>query len=176
MINANYVNYLNYVIIALFLFSLLFVVWRNPWGYRVFSFTDQFSADYASALSPIVVEVRERIDAGDRLLIVRPLGWYIYTPDGMAFYYFTNQIAVECPEDRISAVVYRLATEAEDRDGSSLDRLRTKCLNYKLDTLVRLFAARFVRRTDVDLSRVAPFLKKITIESTLNALLAMNVI
>lgn len=159
---------------------LILVIFRNPWCTRVGAFDDQLRADHADVLSPVTVEIRERVsenvDYPERLLIVRPMGWYLYTTDGMAFYYFTNQIGIDCPDERISAVVYRLSMTVEASDGAALDRLRTKCLNYKLNTVVRLFAARNIRRTDVDLSGCKQLLKKITIESVLDTLLDLNVI
>lgn len=179
--NVNEKFYVFAVLAILFLFILIYVFARNPTRARVNAFESSLRAEYGDLLSSLCVEVRERTsDAAvpytDRLIIVRPLQWYIYSPDGLTFYYFTNQVAADCPAERISSVQYRLMSDAEHAEHSTQVRLRVRCLNYTMNTLIRVFAASSVKRTDIDLSQNQQLVKNITIESLLDTLLDLGVI
>lgn len=127
-------------------------------------------------LSPLVVTVYERVgqqrtttelrpgDGGDvmdmayneRLIVVKPQNWFIYTNNGLNFYLISNNVSnrtAQCDLDRqMIAVEFRLLALAErDTRQDETGRFRVACINYTVDNLVRLFGVA-ANRTYLDLS------------------------
>lgn len=113
-------------------------------------------------LRPVVVSIFERVGLrantddnmyNERLVVVRPNNWLIYTVNGIAFNYITNNVnksASKCTTpNSLNAVEYRL--RALDETVQSIDRLRFSCVNYTLDQLVRIFGS-YAQRTDIDMT------------------------
>lgn len=133
-------------------------------------------------VSPLVVTVYERPIAGtasnlsttdvalwsddhqsldlrynERLVVVKPQNWMIYTNNGVNFYLLSNNVSnrtAKCDLDRqMVAVDFRLLTLAESDDArDESGQLKVACLNYTLDQLVRLFGSDATKRTYLDLS------------------------
>jgi hypothetical protein len=129
-------------------------------------------------LSPLVVTVYERaapsrhnhfttdligvgprvldLTYNERLIVVKPQNWMIYTNNGINFYLITNNVSnrtAQCDLDRqMIAIDFRLQTMDEPDDKrDETGRLKVACLNYTLDNLIRLFGVD-ANRTYVDLS------------------------
>lgn len=125
-------------------------------------------------LSPLVVTVYERwtsttardnayvavddqrrpisIDYAERLVVVKPQNWTVYTNDGIHFYLLTANLSnrnTNCDLDTQStAIELRLATKSDDKED---ERLRFACLNYTQNNLTRVFGS-LSDRTYIDLS------------------------
>lgn len=131
-------------------------------------------------LSPLVVTVYERNGDGgatggggnlittevsadgidlsynERLVVVKPQNWMIYSNNGVNFYYVSNNVSnrtARCDLDRQSiAVDFRLLTVDESIDAKDqTGRFKIACINYTLDNLIRLFGAN-ANKTYLDLS------------------------
>lgn len=114
-------------------------------------------------LRPMVVSVFERVSAAasedqsrynERLIVVRPNNWLIYTVNGITFNYITNNVnkaVSKCTTpNALNAVEYRLRTVDEAAD-YTIDRLRFSCVNYSVDQLVKIFGS-YAQRTDIDMT------------------------
>lgn len=117
-------------------------------------------------LRPVVVSVFERAsvsaagNVGDdtsyneRLVVVRPNNWLIYTVNGVTFNYITNnvnQAVSKCTmPNALNAVEYRLRSLDEAADYTA-DRLKFSCVNYTTDQLIKIFGS-YAQRTDIDMT------------------------
>lgn len=114
-------------------------------------------------LRPMVVSVFERVSASafddqshynERLIVVHPNNWLIYTVNGITFNYITNNVnnaVSKCTTpNALNAVEYRLRTVDESAD-YTIDRLRFSCVNYSVDQLVKIFGS-YAQRTDIDMT------------------------
>lgn len=157
---------------VIFLVTLIILYFSSPFLRQKKRFEDSISQELSGRLGDITIDVYERdgvyfnasTDAQSyraRLIIVRPVNWYIYTNDGLRFYYFTNQTpeARNCQSDRVNGVEYRLETTFETSQrlagkDTALVNLRQKCLNNSLDQFVRIFgpSSNAVSRTSVDVT------------------------
>lgn len=124
-----------------------------------------------SLLRPIVVSVYERAtdESGmsnltdrdsyqERLVIVRPNNWTIYTNNGITFHYVTSNVSdnrLNCSSSgSLTAIEYRLKQLKEQLYESSdqpTRSLRFSCINYTQDQLTRVFN-QSSNRTDIDLT------------------------
>jgi hypothetical protein len=125
-------------------------------------------------LTPLVVTVYERdqepgnllttevsqdgvdLSYNERLAVVKPQNWMIYSNNGVNFYYVSNNVSnrtAQCDLDKQSiAVDFRLLTVDESVDTKDQSgRFKVACINYTLDNLVRLFGANS-NRSYLDLS------------------------
>lgn len=151
--------------------------------------------------SPLVVTVYERSYSSgearrdhddndryvERLIVVKPHNWIVYTDDGLRFYLVSNNVSdrtARCDLDRqLIAVEFPLQSRDLSADDNDLDRsgrLRVACINYTLDQLVRLFGVR-ANRTYVDLStyfdrRRNPVAPALTVDAVLDYLLQQKLI
>lgn len=95
----------------------------------------------------------------ERLIVIRPNNWLVYTANGITFHYITNNVnesRIKCTvPGALNAIVYRLQTIAEassdNVDDKTSRRLRFSCVNYTMDQLTRVFG-RESNRTDIDLT------------------------
>lgn len=112
-------------------------------------------------LRPMVVSVFERASASEdesqyneRLVVVRPNNWLIYTVNGITFNYITNNVnkaVSKCTTpNALNAVEYRLRA-VDESDDYTIDRLRFSCVNYSVDQLVKIFGS-YAQRTDIDMT------------------------
>lgn len=127
-----------------------------------------------SLLRPIVVSIFERASADlssseistkqltdqdtyhERLVIVRPNNWNIYTNNGITFHYVTSNVSdnrLNCSSaGSLTAIEYRLKQLKEQLYKDKPTRnLRFSCINYTQDQLTRVFA-QSSNRTDIDLT------------------------
>lgn len=117
-------------------------------------------------LRPVTVSIYERPSVvrrqaenydndaySERLIIVRPYNWIVYTSNGITFHYLTRNVSASrsrcVTPNALNAVAYRLRTRGESNDSSS-DRIRFSCVEYTFDQLVRIFSRS--NRTDLDLT------------------------
>lgn len=117
-------------------------------------------------LRPVVVSVFERASVSvagsvgedtsynERLVVVRPNNWLIYTVNGVTFNYITNnvnQAVSKCTmPNALNAVEYRLRSLDEAADYTA-DRLKFSCVNYTTDQLIKIFGS-YAQRTDIDMT------------------------
>ena len=118
-------------------------------------------------LRPVVVSVFERASVSaagnvgeddtsynERLVVVRPNNWLIYTVNGVTFKYITNnvnQAVSKCTmQNALNAVEYRLRSLDEAADYTA-DRLKFSCVNYTTDQLIKIFGS-YAQRTDIDMT------------------------
>lgn len=100
--------------------------------------------DYKAATS---TEASYSYVYAERLVVVKPYNWFIYTPNGTRFYYITsnvNRTRSRCdPASQLNAIEYRLMTQQESVSGKAdrSGRLKFSCLNYTYDNLVRIFGS-----------------------------------
>jgi hypothetical protein len=92
----------------------------------------------------------------ERLAIVKPQNWLIYTNNGLNFYFISNNVSnrtAQCDLDTQSiAVDFRLLTVDESPDQKDQSgRFKVACINYTLDNLIRLFGVS-ANRSYLDLS------------------------
>lgn len=106
----------------------------------------------------------------ERLVVVRPNNWLIYTNNGLTFHYVTSNVSgsrVNCSTSgSLTAVEYRLkkldelTTSANVDDNDDYDSttddgpsrsLRFSCINYTFDQLTRVFT-QSSNRTDIDMT------------------------
>lgn len=97
------------------------------------------------------------VSYNERLIVVKPQNWFIYTNNGLNFYLISNNVSnrtAQCILDRqLIAVEYRLLKLVEpDTVADTTGRLRVACINYSMDNLIRLFGVQ-ANRTYLDLSR-----------------------
>lgn len=130
-------------------------------------------------LSPLVVTVYERASHGrdnlfttfvaptaeqqyidlaynERLVVVKPQNWMVYTNNGINFYLVSNNVSnrtAHCDLDQqLVALDFRLLTVDEAPDTKDqTGRFKVACVNYTFDNLVRLFGVE-ANRTYLDLS------------------------
>lgn len=126
----------------------------------------------------------ETLDAlyNERLIVVRPHNWIVYTNNGLNFYLLTNNVSnrtAKCDLDtQMVAIDFRLKTITEsDESTDDSGRLKVACLNYTMDTLVRLFGNEYTRRSYFDMSkyfdkRYNPSAPKIVVDEVIDYLLA----
>lgn len=128
-------------------------------------------------LRPIVVSVYQRknwIDLGvdakeniydtntydERLLVIKPNNWIIYTPDGITFHYVVNDTN---RSSAASALSRRVCSNVEHLDAvkytlqpigdkSRYASIKYSCIQYTMDELIRVFAITG-NRTDLDLTK-----------------------
>ena len=90
----------------------------------------------------------------ERLVVVRPNNWLIYTVNGVTFNYITNnvnQAVSKCTmPNALNAVEYRLRSLDEAADYTA-DRLKFSCVNYTTDQLIKIFGS-YAQRTDIDMT------------------------
>lgn len=92
----------------------------------------------------------------ERLIVVKPQNWMVYTNNGINFYLLTNNVSnrtAQCDLDQqMVALDFRLLTvdEAVDTKDQS-GRFKVACVNYTFDNMVRLFGVE-ANRTYLDLS------------------------
>ena len=118
-------------------------------------------------LRPVVVSVFERASVSaagnvgeddtsynERLVVVRPNNWLIYTVNGVTFNYITNnvnQAVSKCTmPNALNAVEYRLRSLDEAADYTA-DRLKFSCVNYTTDQLIKILGS-YAQRTDIDMT------------------------
>lgn len=145
-------------------------------------------------LKPIFVSIFQRVSTpaadadslingsgtyNERLVVVRPNNWMIYTADGINFHYITNNVnhsLSRCTvSNSLNAISYRLRKLNEKQDFVS-DKLKFSCVNYTMDQLVRIFGS-FAYRTDIDMTDYFDKNKRtnaplFTVESILDFLIA----
>lgn len=157
-----------FVLVLLLFFlvsSILFLIFSSTLSLNHFvqsDFLDPMNELIGVALlRPMVVSVFERVSASEyesqyneRLIVVRPNNWLIYTVNGITFNYITNnvnQAVSKCTTpNALNAVEYRLRTLDETAD-YTIDRLRFSCVNYSVDQLVKIFGS-YAQRTDIDMT------------------------
>lgn len=122
--------------------------------------------------SPLTVSIFERSNVGvqppgnkfaiyemdsynERLIVIRPNNWLVYTFNGITFHYIVNNVnrnRTRCKTaNGLNAIEYRLRTRGENNKKSFAYDLRFTCVHYTLDQLVRLFNTT-ANRTDVDVT------------------------
>lgn len=94
-------------------------------------------------------------DYNERLVVVRPNNWLIYTFNGITFHYIVNNVnrsRTKCTSvNGLTAVEYRLQTRTESRRDSYANNVRLSCVHYTFDQLIRLFNTT-ANRTDIDVT------------------------
>lgn len=122
------------------------------------------------------------IDYPERLVVVKPHNWIVYTNNGVNFYLISSNVSnreANCNLDKqLLAIDYRLRTVNEEDEAirDKTGRLKLACLNYTLNDVVRLFASA-AERTYIDLhSYFAAEKKPVTIDEILDYLLRENLI
>lgn len=90
----------------------------------------------------------------ERLLVVKPNNWMIYTGDGITFHYLVNDLSRSqslCANvEHLNAVRYTLRAIGDEREYSR--RIVYSCVEYTFDDLIRIFATTG-NRTDLDLTK-----------------------
>lgn len=88
----------------------------------------------------------------ERLLVVKPNNWFIYTNDGINFHYLVNDVdksrSVCANTDHLNAVRYSLRPIGDAKRYTSI---KYSCVEYTMDSLIRVFAVTG-DRTDLDLT------------------------
>lgn len=118
----------------------------------------------------------------ERLLVVKPNNWFIYTSDGITFHYVVNDIdrssssssssrSVCANVEHLDAVKYSLRPIGDKKLYTSI---KYSCIEYTMDELIRVFAITG-NRTDLDLtkyfdSRENPDAPLFTVENVLEFL------
>lgn len=87
----------------------------------------------------------------ERLIVVQPQNWIVYTNNGINFYYLSNNVSISSsrcdPGTSVSAIEFRLLTLDETYDLSGTGRadksgrLKIACINYSFDQLIRIFGS-----------------------------------
>lgn len=89
----------------------------------------------------------------ERLLVVKPNNWIVYTGDGITFHYIVTDLnrsrSLCANAEHLNAVRYTLRAIGDEQTYSS--RIRHSCVEYTLDDLIRIFVATG-NRTDLDLT------------------------
>lgn len=121
----------------------------------------------------------------ERLIVVKPHNWMIYTNNGLNFYLITNNVSnrtAQCDLDlQMIAVDFRLQTiEEPDEKRDRTGRLKIACINYTLDNLIRLFGID-AHRTYLDLSgyfdaRLNPSAPPVIVDEIINYLLLHDLV
>lgn len=149
-------------------------------------------------LKPIVVSIFQRVSTSaadaaaiangieqynERLVVVRPDNWLIYTYDGVNFQYVTNNINSKLSKcvlpNTLNAVNYRLK-KINEKDDYVSEKLKFSCINYTMDQLVRIFGS-YSYKTDIDLTDYfdkdkRPNAPLFTVESVLSFLVANSLV
>lgn len=131
------------------------------------------------------------INYDERLIVVKPHNWFVYTNNGLNFYFISNNLSnrtARCDLDRqLIAVDFRLLTLSEsamEPTTTSMDksgRLKVACINSTYDTLIRRFGVGNANKTYIDLSNYfdknknsdAPML---IVDNVINYLLQHNLV
>lgn len=99
--------------------------------------------------------VYEMDSYNERLIVIRPNNWLVYTFNGITFHYIVNNVnrnRTKCKSaNGLNAIEYRLRTRNENSKRSFAYDLRFTCIHYTLDQLVRLFNTT-ANRTDIDVT------------------------
>lgn len=121
----------------------------------------------------------------ERLIVVKPQNWFVYTNNGTNFYLITNNVSnrtAQCDLDRqLIAVEFRLLTVDEPADAKNTSsQLQVACINYTLDNLIRLFGVN-ANKSYLDLSRyfdrkVNPRAPLLVVDEIVNYLLANSLV
>lgn len=166
---------------------LFFVLYAlRPQRQHAANFVARLRSRVRDDLSPFYADVFQRFDVNESdyretLVVVHPFQWFVYSRDGVEFFYLSNQVnaaRAPCPANRVNSIVFRLQTNAEseaddnatsDADRPGFSKLQTRCVSHTLDGLLKLFsfANGQVSRTSVDLSH----LERYRVEETLDYLL-----
>lgn len=87
----------------------------------------------------------------ERLIVIQPQNWIVYTNNGINFYYLSNNVSISSsrcdPGTSVSAIEFRLLTLDETYDVSGTGqtdksgRLKIACINYSFDQLIRIFGS-----------------------------------
>lgn len=89
-------------------------------------------------------------DYPERLVIIQPQNWLVYTNNGITFYYITSNVSLSAsrcdPSNSVSTIEFRLQTLEEVYDSTKLSadksgRLKIACVNYTFDQLIRIFGS-----------------------------------
>lgn len=121
----------------------------------------------------------------ERLIVVKPQNWFVYTNNGVNFYLITNNVSnrtAQCDLDRqLIAVDFRLQTVDEPESAKNTSsQLQVACINYTLDNLIRLFGVN-ANKSYLDLSRyfdrkINPRAPLLVVDEVINYLLAHSLV
>lgn len=183
-------------LLVFFAYVCAYQAGESPWQVKINqSFYQEIEREIGlAALSPLLITVYVRLrqsranfdadDYSERLVVVSPQNWMIYTHNGINFHFISNNIDTargRCDTTRsLHAIEYHLLPLYQQFHGNLSEKLRLSCVHYTYDQLIRIFA-RSANKTTYNLADYFDKKKNdqapdLTIEEILDVLIVNSII